>query len=141
MPAAPTDTAPVRHEVALPALWYGLFGAAAAWSLQELVSYALMSHACFPSWRPLAAPATPGAWSVAVGVSVLALVIGATANLTALRAWRRTRAGHANEESAQLEVGEGRVRFMALSGMIVSSTILVNIVMNAIVLFLVPPCG
>lgn len=48
--------APGRHLVGLGALWFGLFGAAAAWSVQELVSFAVVSHSCYPDWHPRAAP-------------------------------------------------------------------------------------
>jgi hypothetical protein len=121
-------------------LWFGLFGAAAAWGLQELASYAILSHGCFPAWLPLAALSSRASWSAAVGVSVAALLIGATASLTAYRAWQRTSAGD-ESHTAHLDVGEGRERFMALSGIIVSLIMLANIVMNAIVLFAVPACG
>src|SRR5690348_15295173 len=114
--------------VSLTALWFGLFGAAAAWSVQELVNYALLAHACYPSWYPLAAPTTPAAWPLSVVVSIVALLVGTAAVLTALQAWRRARAQHGRE------VSEERKRFMASSGVIVSSILLANIVMNTIVL-------
>jgi hypothetical protein len=121
-------------------LWFGLFGAAAAWSLQELASYAILAHGCFPAWRPLAALSSPADWSAALGVSVAALLIGVTASLTAYCAWQRTGAGE-ESHTTHLDVGEGRERFMALSGIIVSLIMLANILMNAVVLLSVPACG
>ena len=41
----------------------------------------------------------------------------------------------------QADVGEGRARFMALSGLILSGMVLYNMVLNFIVLFIVPACG
>jgi hypothetical protein len=124
----------------LAALWFGLFGAAIAWSLQELSSYAILAHGCYPSWQPLAALSSPASWSAALVVSVVALLIGLTASLTAYRAWQRTSSGD-ESHTHHLDVGEGRERFMALSGIIVSLIMLGNIVMNAIVLLSVPACG
>lgn len=138
---AATHAAPARHLVGLGALWFGLFGAAAAWSIQELVGYAVIAHACYASWRPLPGSSIGGVWTIALVVSLLTLLVAAAAALTAHRSWRRTRQEHRSAERRQLEAGEGRVRFMALSGLIVSSIFLFNIVMNTIVLFLVPACG
>jgi len=140
-PSAVTLATPAPAAAGLPALWFGLFGAAAAWSVQELASYALLAHACYPSWYPLAAPVTSAAWPFAAVVSLAALLVSVAAVLTALRAWRHTRLGRAEAKAHHAEVGEGRVSFMALSGVLVSSIFLSNIVMNAIVLFVVPPCA
>src|SRR5690348_9259343 len=111
---------PAPATAGMPALWFGLFGAAAAWSVQELVSYALLAHACYPSRDPLATPATSAAWPLAVVVSLAALLVGTAAVLTALRIWR----GGAEAPQIEARVGEGRVRFMALSGILVSSIFL-----------------
>jgi hypothetical protein len=119
-----------RTPVSLAALWFGLFGAAVAWTIQELAGYALLAHTCYPSRQPLLAPNDPAAWTRGLIVSVLMLVTGLAGGLTAYRSWRGTR-----------QVEEGRARFMALSGMIASSILLFNIVLNLVVLFLVPPCG
>lgn len=124
---ASVQPVPARHTAGLGLLWFGLFGAAAAWSIQELVGYAVITHACYRSWQPLSHSSVGGAWWIALGMSLLTLLVAAAAALTAHRWWRRAR--------------QERVRFMALSGLIVSSIFLFNIVMNTIVLFLVPACG
>ncbi len=141
MTAAMAPVAPARHKVRPAALWFGIFGAAAAWSIQELASYAIVTHACYPSRQPLLLPAMSGAWTVTLLLSLLMLLVGLAAGFTAYRAWRRTRLVQSDAEEYQLEIGEGRVRFMALSGVIMSSIFLLNLVMNASVLFMVPPCG
>lgn len=134
-----THPAPARHEVALAALWIGLFGAALAWTLQELIGYAVVSHACFPSWQPYRLPRAAGTWGVTVAVSLVLLVLGGAALATAGRSWSRTRPDGSLHH--QTEVGEGRARFMALGGLLVSGMILFTMVMNVIVLFLIDPCG
>jgi hypothetical protein len=141
---APTRNAPGGGAVSLRALWFGLFGAPLAWSIQELVSYATVSHACYPSWEPLTLPRFAGTWTIAFVVSLLTLALGVAAALTAWRSWRRTKRQDREEtdaEARQAEIGEGRTRFMAMSGLIVSGMVLYNMVLNGLTLFLVPPCG
>ncbi|MEO5816369.1 MAG: hypothetical protein ABIT20_13925 [Gemmatimonadaceae bacterium] len=53
-----------------------------------------------------------------------------------------TGVGQAHAPSTALaETGEGRMRFMALSGMIASATFLVACVAHAATVFLVAPCA
>ena len=101
-----THPAPARHAVGLGALWFGLFGAPVAWSIQELASFAVVSHSCYPSWQPLTVPSIAGAWTIALVIYLATLALGIAAAGTAWRAWRRT--GEAQGESAprQVEVGE-----------------------------------
>ena len=138
---AATHPAPARHAVGLGALWFGLFGAPVAWSIQELVSFAVVSHSCFPFWQPLTLPRIAGTWTIALVVSLLTLALGAAAGATAWRSWRRTGSRQGEHAERQAEVGEGRARFMALSGLIVSGMVIYNMVLNFLTLFLVPPCG
>ena len=60
---------------------------------------------------------------------------------TAYRSWGRTRPAHEDALHHQTEVGEGRARFMALGGLLVSGMILFGMIMNVIVLFMLDPCG
>ena len=138
---AASDPAPARHRVGLRALWFGLFGAPVAWTLQELASTAIVGHSCFPYWRPLTFPSIGGTWAIALIVSILTLVLGVAAALTAWRSWQLTRPPHDAAAEHQVEVGEGRARFMALSGLILTGMVLYNMVLNFLVLFIVPACG
>ena len=133
--------APARHLVGLGALWFGLFGAAVAWSVQELVSFAVVSHSCYPDWHPRATPTVGGTWSIALVVGLLMLVLGVGAGVTAWSSWRRTGEAGGGGIHRQLEVGEQRARFMATSGMVVSGLVLFAILLNLIVLFMAPICG
>lgn len=133
--------APGRHLVGLGALWFGLFGAAVAWSVQELVSFAVVSHSCYPDWRPRAAPTIAGTWTISLIVGLVMLVVGVGAGLTAWRSWRRTGEAGGDQIHQQLEVGERRIHFMATSGLVVSGLVLFAIVLNLVVLFMAPVCG
>ena len=135
-----THPSPGRHQVSLTALWFGLFAAPAVWSLQLLLLYPVVAHACFPRDRPLSVPVR-STDPVVLLVSVVALAVAAAAGLIALRSWRTTRAEHHAGEELLLETGEGRSRFMALGGMLLSGLFLFGIVLNGLPFLLLRPCG
>lgn len=121
-------------------LWFGLFGAAIAWSLHELVNYALSAHACNPPGLRGAMPRVHALRVWEVIVSVVLLIVALAAGWTALRDWRTARSAHGRAEGRQLEVGEGRVAFMAFAGILLSAIFLFGIVMNLVSIIMVPPC-
>jgi uncharacterized membrane protein len=132
---AAADTTAARQQqapVGRIALWFGLFGAPAAWSIQELVGYGVVAHACYPFEQPLLSVAMPSLVILDLLVSLLMLLLGALAGLTAYRSWTRT-GEHSN--------GESRTHFMALSGIILSVLFLFSILMNTILLFIQPACS
>jgi hypothetical protein len=142
MPAhSAAHPAPAEHRVALAALWFGLFGAPVIWSIQLMLNYALVAHACYPASEPLSAPVFGGLRTTVLATSAVALVIALAAGATAWQSWRATRQEHRGGEEALLEVGEGRTRFMALAGMLVSGLFLLGVIMNSIPLFIMQPCG
>jgi hypothetical protein len=142
--------APARGRASLAALWFGLFGAPAAWSVQTLVNVPLAAHGCFPRLRPVASPVTGGLRGLAFAVSLATLAACVAAVLVAWRSWRGTRAEHQassgrgerhDASTALLETGEGRTRFMALAGVLTSVTFLIVSLAHAAAIFLVLPCG
>jgi hypothetical protein len=98
----------------LPRLWFGLVAAPAAWTVAELVGYIVASNDC--------SRGNP----VVVGLSALMAVLAAAGLFVALR---------------NLGAGESRERFMALSGVLVSALLLLNIVYFGVPPFLVNPCS
>lgn len=130
--ARPTHPAPRAGVVPLPRLWFGIFAGPAAWALQTIIDYALVAHFCYPDDSPVSAPAFGGARGVALLVSLLMLVVVLLSLMTAYRSWSATRHGHDNEHHELLEVGEGRARFMAFSGVLVSIVFLFAVIMNAL---------
>ncbi len=136
-----THPAPVRQEVGPAALWFGLFGGPAAWTIQELVAYAIAAHACYPSMEPKLSVAMPWVTAIDLVLSLVMLVVTALATLASFRSWARTRDTHEINPHHTLDHGEGRIRFMALGGIILSLLFGFNIVMNGIVLLLQPACS
>src|SRR5919107_1145218 len=86
--------APARGHVSLAALWFGLAGAPAAWSVLTLVNLPLASHGCFPRLYPLAAPVTGGLRGLAAVVGFAALAVCVAATAVSWSMWRRTRGEH-----------------------------------------------
>lgn len=142
--------APERGRTSLAALWFGLAGGPAAWTVQTLVSLPVAAHACFPQLTPLSAPVFGGVRGVVFVLGVMAFVVSAIAAAVAWRAWTRTRGehhpgsgagAHHAESVALLETGEGRTRFMALAGVMTSLAFLLVTAAHAATLFFVAPCA
>lgn len=102
-------------------IWFGLFGACAAWALQELLSYGILSRTCVGPGQ------TAGGAQAAVGATSGALVlIGAAALLVAIGSSRRS--------------DTARTRFMSRSGVLLSTLFLMGLLANFALLFLLPTC-
>ncbi|MBX6363276.1 MAG: hypothetical protein IRZ00_05350 [Gemmatimonadetes bacterium] len=128
------------------ALWFGLLGAAAAWSVQEIVAYAIVAHSCYPRMQPLAVPSLVGTWGLALAVTLAALLVALASLGTALRLWRAARPlPHAagNDWSAETEEPDegGAGRYLAFSGVLLGAIFTALIAYNAIAIVLVPVCG
>jgi len=129
---------PPQSAAGLGALWFGLFAAPAAWALQLISNYALLAHFCYPRSTPLSSPSFGGTRATAIVVSAALLAVAALALLVAIRSWRATRRSGVHDESAG--IGEGRVRFMAQAGVLVSGIFVYGVVMAALPLLSMRPC-
>ena len=129
---AVTHPAPRRDIVSTRVLWFGIFGAPAAWALQTIVDYGLVAHFCFPGDKPRLAPTFDALRGTGIVVSVIVIIVALLAMTTALRSWNATRHGHDAEHHELLEVGEGRARFMAYAGVLLSAVFLFAVLMNAV---------
>ena len=129
--------APAVRAVTPEALWFGLFGAPVAWSLQLLASYALVAHGCYPDAEPMTMPVVAGLRTLVLETGAAALAVALLAGLSAWRSWRVTR----HELEGELEAGEGRTRFMALAGMLLGAVFVLGIVMNVVPMLMLHPCG
>jgi hypothetical protein len=100
-------------------LWFGVLGAPAAWVLQMGVGYWLSEAKCNPAGDPYGISLTT--WGIAV--SAVALVVGGAAAATAVSIYRAHDDYHAAPP-------EGRIAFLAIIGMTVSTLFLVLIAMS-----------
>ena len=136
--------------VSSAAIWFGLFAAPAAWTVQTLIDLPTTSHACYPRLLPLQAPVFHAVQATVLIVSSLAIIICLGALLIAWRSWRTTHDEHHDQTGegtrhatvhSLLETGEGRTRFMAYAGVMTSTVFLLASIGQTITLFLVSPCG
>lgn len=138
----PGHPAPARGNVRTATLWFALFGAAAAWSVQELVDYSIAAHACYPAMFPLRVPTIGhgGLWGITVAVSIVMLAVAVAAGIVSIHAYRQTRTENGGRSSWALETGEGRTRFMALSAVLTSSVFTLGILIHLGTILVIPPC-
>lgn len=141
-PTAPPNSHPSegRDQVGLATLLYGLIAAPAAWLAAEVFSAAVAQRACFPGYAPLAAPAFDGSKLIDLVAMLIALLVCASGIGAALWAWRRTRGEHRGGGGPLLDVGEGRSRFMALTGLMTSFGFLLAVLFSLPALMLTPVC-
>jgi hypothetical protein len=132
--------APKREQVSLLALWIGLLAAPLGWSLLVMLGFALSAHACFPRDVPLASPIWQSIWLFLLAIVLIAAFVGIVGDLVAFRSWRRTRDEKPGRADRLLASGEGRTRFLAMSGLLVSTLFILAVGFEAIALFLSPLC-
>jgi len=143
--------APARGNVALWTLWFGFLGAPLGWTLQTLANTAVASHGCYPQLFPLDKPLTGGMRGILFVISIVAIAAAVAALAVSFSTWRRTNSEHQeksgnaarghDQSTAALETGEGRTRFMAMSGVLTSIVFLVVILAHTAAIFVVIPCG
>lgn len=142
---SPGHPAPHAGLVPLAALWFGLFGAPAGWAAQLITNYALNAHFCYPGDTPRASPQFGGVRLVGLLVSAVVLVVSVAALVVAIRSWRTTRREAGRDRSPDhhetAEIGEGRTRFMAMAGILVSGIFLFGVLMNGLPLIAMPVCA
>jgi hypothetical protein len=128
--------------VGLAPLWFGLLGGPVAWTLQLLVDYPLVAHYCFPDAAKRIVPTIDSLHLLVIIVSALALAVAIAALLTALRSWRVAGGefGSARVDLVEAAPPPGRVRFMALGGILASSLTIIGIVIHAAFILTLAPC-
>ena len=115
--------------------------APAAWDAQILLSVALSGHACYPRARPLAAPLWSNLGSILLAINIVSIAIAVMGGIVAWRSWMQTRTERPGSGHHLLESGDGRTRFMAMCGILISALFLVALVFGSGVVFMVPACG
>ncbi len=133
--------APHRARVPLWALWAGLFGGPLLWSVQALANYAFVAHSCYPTVLPRTTPTFGSVWGLVLAISIVAALGTVAAGLVALRSWRATRDEKAGSAESLLDTAEGRTRFMALTGLVLSGIFLLAVLATGLPLFMVPTCA
>jgi hypothetical protein len=132
---------PHRERVGGVAAWFAIVAAPLAWNLQLLVNVPIAAHTCYPHDVPLASPIWSNLGSVTSVVETIAVVVCLAAGLVAWRNWRRARGEKAGSARHLIEGGDGRTRFMAMVGMMMSGLFLIAVIFACFSLYAVPACG
>ncbi len=132
---------PHRGRVSRWAIWFAIAAAPAAWNLQLLVNVAVTAHGCYPHDMPLADPIWSNLRTVAAVVELIAILVCIAGAFVAWRNWSRTRNEKPGSAHHLIEAGDGRMRFMAMVGIMVSALFFVAVIFAAWNLAVVPACG
>lgn len=132
--------APQRHDVNRWWMWVCLALPPAVWFLQLTLANVLTSQACFPADMPLQQPRMNVVPWV-VGCDLVVLVAALAGGFVGWRNWQRTAGEKPGGGHHLLESGDGRTRFMAMSGMLTSGIVLVASIYALLSHLTVPWCG
>jgi hypothetical protein len=76
-----------------------------------------------------------------IALNIVSLAIAVASLILALNLSRQTAHEHRNRSGNVFDAGEGRTRFLAVWGAVISLVFLVAILANSLSLFLVPSCA
>ena len=107
------------------ALWIGILGSAIVWAIQLQTSYAMVPWACSSGHR----------WMLPV-VSAAFLIAAAVPGIMAWRLWRVSSQARTERETRYA----GRLRFMAMLGMMDSAIFFLLILAQGLPVFFIHPC-
>jgi hypothetical protein len=142
-PDAPDISHPAtaRGKVGRRILYFGLVGAALAYSFDQLASYIIAARECalrYATGGPALVRATEPRYLVPLAVCLL-IALGAV--WAAYTSWQRTRGEHPGGSSQHVaEHGEGRTRFMALCALLTSIGMVLGMVFLFVQMVAVPLC-
>lgn len=121
-----------------PSIWYGIFGAPAAYGIQELLSWLISSGAC-PSGNPAdigGMPLFTGTRAILWGIAAGAFVAAAVALWIGITAWR------GSQDPSFLSIrARRRVDYLAAAAMFLSAVFLIAILWQTAGVFVLPECG
>jgi hypothetical protein len=108
-------------------MWFGLFGAPFAWTVQLVVGYGLTEAGCGPASARWSTPVD--AWTIVITAAGATLAV--LAEVAAILAFRRTRNVEGTGGSEE-PPPKGRIHFLAVVGMTISPLFFAIIVMSGI---------
>ena len=117
---------------ASPALWYAVFGAPIAWSLQFAGGYWLSEAQCSPTGGQWQIPLS--GWAIGLGAGALLVALGAL--VTAIALFRRSSGAEVKGPPPG-----GRIRFLAVVGMTVAPLFIAIILMTTAGVLVLQPCS
>ena len=132
---------PHRDRVGLTALWFGIAAAPLAWDLQLLFGVSLAGRVCFPHADPLNQLLWNGVPSLLIAINIAAFLMAGWGGMVSWRSWQRTREERPGSAHDLMDLGDGRSRFMAMCGVIISGLFLAALTFGMVAFAVVPLCG
>ncbi|MEO8308806.1 MAG: hypothetical protein ABI616_12280 [Pseudomonadota bacterium] len=120
---------------------FGLAAAPLAWALQTLTGYGLTSQPSDPGAATSHECAPSAILPVLMTLDLAATFLCVVALFVAWRCWTATREEQYGSRAQLLEIGEGRTRFLAMCGMLVSAGFLVASLFTSLVMLISPLCS
>ena len=114
-------------------MWFGLFGAPAAWTGQHVAGVTLTIGACHDNTAGPAWQVHVDAW--AMGVTAAAATVAVLAGLSAVAAWRSARDADDSDPPPS-----GRIHFLGIVGLTISPLFLAIILMSGLGVVALPDC-
>jgi hypothetical protein len=135
--------APRRHEVSSLTLAFCLLAAPSLWGLRLVINFAIDSYFCYPGdTRQVALPGgLSWVWPTLIAINALTILVAAAAAITSLGLWRSSRDEFARSSGPLIELGEGRTRFLAIWGLIISIGTIAAVVFDLAALWVIPICA
>jgi hypothetical protein len=132
----PVGAAPETRSVKFLTLLFATSAAPIVWLGQVMLGYGVSAYACYPGDHPQDLAATGPLFAALMAFDALALIGCAAGGAVSWRAWRRAR----QDKAAVLHTSEGRIRFLALWGIMSNLWFFAAILFNVIASVTVPPC-
>ncbi|CCD95742.1 conserved membrane hypothetical protein [Bradyrhizobium sp. ORS 375] len=133
--------APHRHRFGMVGLLAALFAPPIGWSLHLISNYALASHACYPIDVPKSPVRPDLLWGGLIAIDAFSLVVSAASAFVAYSAWRASRQEMAEHRSQMIEAGEGRTRFLAAWGLLISALFFIAVGSDSASLWILKSCS
>lgn len=130
---------PPPAQVGKTLLLIGLAAGPLAWGLHLALNFGFASQICFPGLTPRANAAGLGwLWGLLIAIDLVGMAACAVAALFSWRNWRAAPQDYPVEQ--EVELGEGRSRFLGLWGIVTSALFVVVILFDFVGLWVVPLC-
>lgn len=122
-------------------LFAGMVIAPLAWALQVLIGYSVAAYACYPTDVALVEPLWPHLRLIVGSISVVLWIVLLVGCAIAWANWKATRPHSDVTPHRIMQSGDGRPRFMALCGVVVSGLFAVVLLFTSVGILWVPTCG
>ncbi|HEX4270372.1 MAG TPA: hypothetical protein VHZ32_03265 [Rhizomicrobium sp.] len=136
----PVGAAPETRRLSFLAIVFGVSAAPIFWLGQLMLGYGVTAFACYPGDHPAPAASTAALKTALIAFDAVAVLACAAGGAVSWWCWQRSKDEKPGGHRHALHTGEGRVRFLALWGLMSNIWFFGAILFNTIASVTVPPC-